>query len=96
MELFVDTVFESILEKMEDRFDSHDFIFEMMRAFPREYTIALYQCRKAKDPIRTLHSRIGRKLLDFSDRIEKSSRKASRNTRGLPSRNQYWEKNKRV
>ena len=92
MELFVDTVFESILEKMADRFDSHDFIFEMMRTFPREYTVALYQCRRSKDPIRTLHSKIGRKLLDFDNRVKKSSRKSSRNTRGLPSGNQFWEK----
>ena len=92
MELFVDTVFETVLEKMNDRFDSHDFIFEMMRSFPREYTAALYQCRRSKDPIQTLHSKIGRKLLDFDDRIRKSSRKSSRNTRGLPSANQFWLK----
>lgn len=92
MELFVDTLFESILDRMKPKFDSHDFIFEMMRHFPREYTIALYECRRAKDPIRTLHSKIGRKLLGFSGRIKKTSRKASRNTRGLASRNQFWEK----
>jgi len=42
MELFRDRVFESILENISDHFDSHDFIFEMMRHFPREYTNALY------------------------------------------------------
>lgn len=92
MELFRDTMFESILDKMEDRFDSHDFIFEMMRHFPREYTHALYECRRSKDPIQTLHAKIGRKLLEFEDRIGKSHRRSTRNTRGLPSRNQFWEK----
>ena len=92
MELFIDTVFETVLAKMEEKFDSHDFIFGMMRTFPKEYTAALYQCRRSKDPIQTLHSKIGRKLLDFDDRIKKSSRKSSRNTRGLPSNNQFWEK----
>ena len=92
MELFKDRVYEAILEKLPGRFDSHDFIFEMMRHFPREYTNALYECRRSKDPIQTLHAKIGRKLLEFEGRIRKASRKSSRNARGLPSTNQFWEK----
>lgn len=92
MELFKDEVFDTVIGNLEDRFDSHDFIFEMMRRFPREYTNALYNCRRAKDPIQTLHGMIGRKLLEFNDRIRKTRRKASRNVRGLPSENQHWEK----
>jgi hypothetical protein len=92
MELLRDDVFETIIDSLEDDFDSHDFIFEMMRRYPRDYTKALYECRRAKDPIQTLHAKIGRKLLDFDDRIRKTRRKASRNVRGLHSRNQYWKK----
>lgn len=92
MELFRDEVFETILDRMGDRFDSHDFIFEMMRQFPRHYTNALYECRRSKDPIQTLHAKIGRKLLEFDGVIVKTSRSSSRNTRGLPSKNQHWEK----
>ena len=92
MELLRDEVFESVLDSMEANFDSHDFIFEMMRHFPREYTHALYECRRAKDPIQTLHAKIGKKLLEFDGRIHKTTRKTSRNVRGLSSRNQYWEK----
>jgi hypothetical protein len=91
-ELFRDELFESILDTMNDQFDSHDFIFEMMRHFPREYTRALYECRRSKDPIQTLHAKIGKKLLDFRGRIRKTRRKATRNVRGLPSDNQFWEK----
>jgi len=91
-ELFKDDLFESILETMNEQFDSHDFIFEMMRHFPREYTNALYECRRSKDPIQTLHAMIGKKLLDFRPRIHKTRRKASRNVRGLHSENQYWRK----
>jgi hypothetical protein len=91
-ELFRDELFESILDAMNDQFDSHDFIFEMMRHYPREYTRALYECRRSKDPIQTLHAKIGKKLLDFRGRIRKTRRKASRNVRGLPSDNQYWQK----
>ncbi len=92
MELFRDNVFETLIEAMEKRFDSHDLIFEMMRRFPRQYTQALYECRRAKDPIQTLHAQIGRKLLSFEGRIRKTRRKSSRNVRGLPSENQRWEK----
>ncbi len=92
MDLLKDTVFETILGNMKDQFDSHDLIFAMMRHFPREYTSALYECRRAKDPIQTLHSKIGRKLLDFDNIIRKTRRKASRNVRGLSSANQRWEK----
>jgi hypothetical protein len=92
MELFKDEVFDAIINKMNDRFDSHDFIFEMMRHFPRQYTHALYECRRSKDPIQTLHGMIGRKLLEYSGTIRKTRRKASRNVRGLPSENQHWEK----
>ncbi|MBN1163385.1 MAG: hypothetical protein JXB45_02290 [Candidatus Krumholzibacteriota bacterium] len=92
MELFADEVFETILNNMENDFDSHDFIFEMMRHFPRQYTNALYQCRRSKDPIQTLHAKIGRKLLGFEGKIVKTRKKASRNTRGLPSTNQHWKK----
>lgn len=95
MELFKDNVFDTIIGSMDDQFDSHDFIFGMMRRFPREYTNALYECRRSKDPIQTLHAMIGRKLLSFSDTIRKTRRKASRNVRGLPSENQRWEKIKR-
>ena len=91
-ELFKDYLFEAILEKMEEEFDSHDFIFEMMRHYPREYTNTLYECRRSKDPIQTLHAKIGKKLLEFSGRIRKTKRKASRNVRNLHSRNQYWRK----
>lgn len=92
LELFRDNLFEDILERMEERFDSHDFIFEMMRRFPRQYTHALYECRRSKDPIQTLHAKIGRKLLEYGGRLRKTRRKSSRNVRGLPSANQYWEK----
>lgn len=91
-ELFREDVFEQIIGQLEDRFDSHDFIFEMMRRHPREYTFSLYECRRSKDPIQTLHAKIGRKLLEFSDIIRKIERKSSRNVRGLPSDNQHWEK----
>ena len=93
-ELFRDEVFETILEKLDDKFESHDFIFEMMRRFPREYTQALYECRRSKDPIQTLHQKIGRKLLEFRPRIQKIRRISSRNVRGLPSTNQLWAKKK--
>jgi hypothetical protein len=92
MELFRDEVFESIIENLGPQFDSHDFIFDMMRHYPRDYTKALYECRRSKDPIQTLHAKIGRKLLEFNATIRKVRRKSSRNVRGLPSRNQYWEK----
>ncbi|HUV37706.1 MAG TPA: hypothetical protein VMX58_12275 [Patescibacteria group bacterium] len=91
-ELFRDELFESILDTMNDQFDSHDFIFEMMRHYPRQYTHALYECRRSKDPIQTLHAKIGKKLLNFRPTIRKTKRKASRNVRGLPSTNQFWEK----
>jgi hypothetical protein len=91
-ELFREEVFEQIIDQLGDRFDSHDFIFEMMRRHPREYTFSLYECRRSKDPIQTLHAKIGRKLLEFSDIIRKVDRKSSRNVRGLPSGNQHWEK----
>jgi hypothetical protein len=91
-ELFRDNVFETVIDHLGERFDSHDFIFEMMRRFPREYTHSLYECRRAKDPIQTLHAKIGRKLLDFENRIRKVQRSSSRNVRGLPSENQHWQK----
>ena len=91
-DLFRDDVFETVIDHLEDRFDSHDFIFEMMRRFPREYTGSLYECRRSKDPIQTLHAKIGRKLLDFRHRIRKMQRSSSRNVRGLPSENQHWLK----
>ena len=92
MDLLKDDVFETVLGRMKNEFESHDFIFEMMRHFPREYTSALYECRRAKDPIQTLHAKIGRKLLEFKGAIKKTKRTSSRNTRGLPSRNQHWQK----
>ena len=92
MDLLRDNVFETILGRMEDEFESHDFIFEMMRHFPREYTLSLYECRRAKDPIQTLHAKIGRKLSGMKGRISKTRKKTSRNVRGLTSTNQFWKK----
>lgn len=91
-QLFRDEVFEQVLDHMPDSFDSHDFIFEMMRRFPREYTLSLYEYRRSKDPIQTLHQMIGRKLVGFSDRIRTDQRKSSQNVRGLPSENLHWAK----
>ena len=90
--LFRDDVFEQVLDHMPDSFDSHDFIFEMMRRFPREYTLSLYEYRRSKDPIQTLHQMIGRKLVGFSDRIRTDQKKSSQNVRGLPSENLRWAK----
>jgi len=90
--LFRDEVFEQVLDHMPESFDSHDFIFEMMRRFPREYTLSLYEYRRSKDPIQTLHQMIGRKLVGFSDRIVTDERKSSQNVRGLPSENLHWAK----
>jgi hypothetical protein len=92
MDLLKDDVFETVLSRLEDEFESHDFIFEMMRRFPREYTYALYECRRAKDPIQTLHAKIGRKLSGMKERVGKTRKKTSRNVRGLPSTNQFWKK----
>ncbi len=36
MDLLKDDVFETVLGRMKNEFESHDFIFEMMRHFPRE------------------------------------------------------------
>lgn len=91
-ELFRDEVLETVLAALDDRFDSHDFIFEMMRRFPREYTHALYECRRAKDPIRMLHAQIGRKLAEMKGRLRKSKMTRSQGVRGLPSANQFWDK----
>jgi hypothetical protein len=90
--LFRDEVFEQVLDHMPESFDSHDFIFEMMRRFPREYTLSLYEYRRSKDPIQTLHQMIGRKLASFGDRIVKDEHKSSQNVRGLPSENLHWAK----
>jgi hypothetical protein len=92
MELLKDDVFDTVLGRMNDEFESHDFIFEMMRRFPREYTHALYECRRAKDPIQTLHAKIGRKLSMLKGQIGKTRKKTSRNVRGLTSTNQFWKK----
>jgi hypothetical protein len=92
MDLLKDDLFETVLERMDDEFESHDFIFAIMRYFPREYTHSLYECRRAKDPIQTLHAKIGRKLSGMKDHIGKTRKKASRNVRGLTSTNQYWKK----
>lgn len=92
MDLLKDDVFETVLGRMKNEFESHDFIFEMMRHFPREYTSALYECRRAKDPIQTLHAKIGKKLSGMKKRIGKKRKKTSRNVRGLPSTNQFWKK----
>lgn len=91
MEILSEDQVTEILETLEHQFDSHAFIFEFMRRFPRIYVQRLYNYVDSNDPIRVFHAEIGKFLKQRSDIIA-LGKTSSANVRGLPSVNENWRK----
>ena len=85
-----DAMFLGVLAVLAARFDSHQFIFEFRRMFPREYGMDLGALSSGRDPERTLHSLYAKRLRKFSG-LTAVQKVWSLNVRGGRTRNQGWQ-----
>lgn len=85
-----DQMISQSIERMDQTFDSHALIRDLMRNWPRAYATDL-DASIGDDPIRVLHSAIGTRLLSF-DTIVKTRKVDSPNVRGETTENQEWRK----
>ncbi len=83
-----------IIIRLEDEFDSHDFINVYMTLFEREYVSLLAEKIDNEHIFRSVNSLIGKFLTDNQKELEisKNERKKSTNVRGNETENQCWIK----
>jgi len=58
--------YPSVIEKMDDTFNSHQFISELAWENQPEYVEALYAYRHS-DPFKIVHGRLAKKIGDYAD-----------------------------
>lgn len=91
MEYLTDDLFASAIRRLPDIFDSHAFIFELMRSHSQLYVRELHRLVNSPNPIEATHGVIGH-ALGRTSIIEMHGRVRSRNVRGEMRENQQWKK----
>ncbi|MCK4575165.1 hypothetical protein KAU34_02015 [candidate division WOR-3 bacterium] len=91
MRILRDEQVNEILKLLPEKFDSHAFIFEFMKKYPRDYTKELCKYKDSNDPIRIFHAEIG-KLLKRNPNLNALGKNSTINVRGLHSDNEKWHK----
>lgn len=91
MEHITDQILEQAVKAIPaDAFDTHRVIRELMTMACRQYADELGGT-KGHDPIMTLHSTIGTRLLSIGS-IEPTKKVNSANVRGQDNENQEWRR----
>lgn len=86
---------KSIIDALQDEFDSHDFIERLSIDYECQYVEIIKNHADSKNGIfRASHSEIGRFLSEKHSElgIEKKGKESSRNIKGYDSPNQCWRK----
>ncbi|MBQ7539871.1 MAG: hypothetical protein IJT13_01965, partial [Bacteroidaceae bacterium] len=85
---------ETIINKLNDNFDTHDFIIQFTKDFEREYIELLYHHKGKQHIFMSAHAEIGKFLADNAEElsIEKVTKENSENIKDYPSENQKWRK----
>ena len=94
LKIFLEKNAENIISNMDEKFDSHKFISQLLKDYEKDYVELLYAHKKAKGIFRTLHAKIGKYLkenaIDLS--IVKNGKVKSDNIKDYESTNQNWRK----
>lgn len=85
---------ETLINKLNDEFDTHDFIVQLTKVFEREYVELLYEHKGHTHIFMSAHAEVGKFLVDNAKvlSIEKEIRENSENIKDYPSENQKWRK----
>ena len=87
--------FITIIEKLDDKFDTHKFIEKYISLFEKKYVDLLYLNIESKNGIfKAAHSQIGKFLSNNSPyfNIEKEDKGISENIKKYDSENRKWRK----
>lgn len=85
---------QTVINKLNNIFDTHAFIVQFTRDFEREYVELLYKRKGNQHIIMSAHAEIGKFLADNAKglSIEKENKENSENIKDYPSENQKWRK----
>ena len=86
----LEKVFPEIIDKMNDYFDSHDFILKLAQAHQRLYVAALAAYVDKEYPFQIVHSEIARRLLNHPDLVTKVGEHSSRDIFGQKNAAAVW------
>ena len=85
---------ETVINKLKDNFDTHDFIIQFTKDFEREYIELLFEHKENQHVFLSAHAGIGKFLAENATAlsIEKVIRENSENIKDYLSENQKWRK----
>jgi len=85
---------KTVIEKLDNEFDSHQFIEKFIVMYEKEYVELLYKDIESKGIFRMAHAKIGKFLANNSLylSIEKVDKGYSENIKKYDSENQNWRK----
>jgi hypothetical protein len=92
MKYLTDVILKEGIAEQKRTFDSHDLIVWILQKKPQKYTYELYEYVSKRDPIKTLHSEIGKQIARLKDVVKKCGKVVSRNIRNQKNTCEKWEK----
>jgi hypothetical protein len=90
----LEQVFPEIVDKMNDYFDSHDFILKLAQTHQRLYVAALAGYVAKEYPFQIVHGEIARRLLKHTELVTKVGDHTSKDIFGQTSSATVWCKAK--
>jgi hypothetical protein len=87
--------YPSVISRMPDRFDSHEFILRLAQENQKLYIEALYHyrdCSEPAAPFMVVHGMLARHLLEYPELIKQIGMVQSENILGLVNGCAEWEK----
>jgi hypothetical protein len=90
----LESFFEDIIQTMEPRFTSHEFLFKLAHEHQQEYVRALNLYLENNTPFKDLHHELYRRLKKLEGKvlIAQKTEYPSRNIFGIPSCVTLWRK----
>ncbi|MEI6823914.1 MAG: hypothetical protein WCL51_18440 [Bacteroidota bacterium] len=91
---FLNSVAIGIIHKMNNEFDSHDFIMQLIKDHERKYVELLYSYKNSSGIFRAFHQQIGIYLSKNANSLSiiKIRQDFSENIKDYDSKNQKWSK----
>ena len=86
----LEKTFPEIVSKMNDYFDSHDFILKLAQAHQRLYVAALAAYVDKEYPFQIVHGEIARRLLKRTELVTKVGEHTSNDIFGQKSSATVW------
>jgi hypothetical protein len=88
----LESVYEQVIDRMPNRFDSHEFILKLAQEHQRLYVRALVEYAESDRPFQIVHGQIAMRLLKFPNLVTRVGEHISRDIFLQENSATQWQK----